>query len=94
MLNCIAIKSANITWRFDDGNNGKRRLPSIYYNDGGYSANTTSSIVLIESVTQSHGGTYTCVADNNGTRFPITKDFIVNIQGKLTLRCTSHDIRT
>lgn len=81
MLNCTAIESANITWRFDDGNNGERRLPSIHYNDGHYSANTGSSIVRIKDVTQSRSGTYICVADNNGTRFPVTEDFTVTIQG-------------
>ena len=80
-LNCTVNESASIMWRFNDGTNGQTILPSTFYNSRAYSANTTRSMLTIERVTQSRNGTYTCVADSNGTRLPITEKFLVTVQG-------------
>ena len=85
-LNCITNESASIMWRFNDGTNGQISLSSTHYayiRDD--SANTASSTLIIAEATESDGGTYTCVADTNGTRLPITKDFTVTVRGNIIL---------
>ena len=85
-LNCTTTPTASIIWKVNDSiirNSSDSRI-TIYPSSPG-ADNYSISTLVINDVSLSDSGNYSCTAANDGVRSPVTTSYLVDVTGICTI---------